>query len=495
MQLFKSIEYAIRQGRDAKEKVRGALEALREHAPEFECLQAALPGGVEVEVGEAPKDAKSRLSVEMPTGIAVEALAGRGDAFGSLHAAALEEAAGLLRRALRPKAAPGSGTAALHGGGPPFVIREPAVTPIYATTAYEFDSVGELEEFLADQEKGYIYSRWGNPTVTEAQDRLAAITGSGSALLFSSGMGAISSVLLTLLGSGDKLVALRHLYGGTVSLVTKVLPRMGVEVELIGFEDIAELGKKLSGAKVFYFESVSNPTLRMPDIEAIAGACRKAGVTSVCDNTFATPYNLRTLEHGVDVEVYSGSKFLSGHCDLIVGAACGSKEMISQVNLTMRYLGTNAAPFEAFLLSRGLRTLNLRMERHNENAFLLAERLEELSSVSGVWYPGLPCHPDRANARVLAGGGGMVTFEVKGGLAQARLVAERLRLARSLTTLGTPETGWCIPVLSSHYGLSPEVLAQAGVTEGMIRVSVGLEDPDDIIADFEQALGIRANSQ
>jgi cystathionine beta-lyase/cystathionine gamma-synthase len=369
------------------------------------------------------------------------------------------------------------------------MLREPAVTPIYSTTAYEFESVAQLEEFLADQDKGYIYSRWGNPTVTEAQDRLAAISGCESALLFSSGMGAISSVLLTLLGSGEKLVALRHLYGGTVSLVTKVLPRMGVEVELVSFEDIANLEKKLSGAKVFYFESMSNPTLRMPDIKAIAAACSKAGVTSVCDNTFATPYNVRTGEHGVDIEVCSGSKFLSGHCDLVIGAACGSKELISQVNLTMRYLGTNTGPFEAFLLSRGLRTLNLRMERHNENAYLLAERLEELPGVADVWYPGLPTHPDRANARVFLGGGGMVTFEVEGGLERARLVAERLRLARSLTTLGTPETSWCIPVLSSHSGLAPEVLEQAGVTEGMIRVSVGLEDPADIISDFEQAMG------
>ncbi len=492
MRLFKSIEYAVRQGRDAKSKIRGALEALRERAPEFECLRAVLPGGVEVEVGEAPKDAKSRLSVELPTGVKVEALAGRVDAFGKLHAAALEETAGLLRRALKVQASPGSGTAAQQGGGPPFVLREPAVTPVYATTAYEFESVAQLEEFLADQDKGYIYSRWGNPTVTEAQDRLAAIAGCESALLFSSGMGAISSVLLTLFGSGEKLVALRHLYGGTVSLVTKVLPRMGIEVELIGFKDIANLEKKLSGAKVFYFESMSNPTLRMPDIEAIAAVCKKAGVTSVCDNTFATPYNLRTLEHGVDVEVCSGSKFLSGHCDLIIGAACAAKEIISRVNLTMRYLGTNAGPFEAFLLSRGLRTLNLRMERHNENAYLLAGRLEELPGVAAVWYPGLPTHPDRANARVFAGGGGVVTFEVEGGLARARVVAERLRLARSLTTLGTPETGWCIPVLSSHYGLSAEVLEQAGVTEGMIRVSVGFEDPADIIADFEQALGYEA---
>ena len=492
MKLFKSIEYAIRQGKDTEGKVRGALAALQKQVPEFECLRAVLPGGVEIEVGKTPEDAKSRLSIEMPTGIAVEAQATPDGAFAKIHETVLREVAGLLRRVLRPQAPPGSGTASQQGSEPPFVIREPAVTPIYATTAYEFDSVGELEEFLVDQDKGYIYSRWGNPTVTEAQDRLAAITGSESALLFSSGMGAISSVLFTLLDSGDKLVALRHLYGGTVSLVTKVLSRMGVEVELISFEDIASLEKKLFGAQVFYFESMSNPTLRMPDIKAIAAACKKAGVTSVCDNTFATPYNLRTGEHGVDIEIYSGSKFLSGHCDLIVGAACGPKELISQVNLTMRYLGTNAGPFEAFLLSRGLRTLNLRMERHNENAYLLAERLEELPGVSNVWYPGLPTHPDRANARVFAGGGGVVTFEVEGGLEQARLVAERLRLARSLTTLGTPETSWCIPVISSHYGLAPEVLAQAGVTEGMIRVSVGLEDAPDIIADFEQALGYEA---
>jgi len=263
---------------------------------------------------------------------------------------------------------------------------------------------------------------------------------------------------------------------------------MGIEVELVGFEDIDNLDRKLEGAKAFYFESMSNPTLRVPDLAAIVNACRKLNVMSLCDNTFATPCNLRVLEHGVDLELHSGSKFLSGHTDLIVGAACGSKELISRINLTMRYMGTNAGPFQAFLLSRGLRTLRLRMERHNVNALGLAGRLQELPGVSGVWYPLLESHPDHANTGVLRGGGGMVTFEVEGGLDRAKKVAQQLRLARSLTTLGSVETTFCIPVLSSHYGLDAGLLREAGVTEGMIRVSVGHEEQKDIIGDFEQAL-------
>jgi methionine-gamma-lyase len=488
MKLAKAVEYALRKSEDTKSGILGALDALRARAPEYEYLAVMLPGGLEVQSGQPPREAQSCVEAAGPAGIRITALSGKPGAFGSLHKTILEETALLMRQALHSETRPGSGTAALHGGRPPFTLRKPAVTPIHQTTAYEFESVAQLEEFLHDQEKGYIYSRWGNPSVTEAQDRLAALTGAQAALLFSSGMGAISSVLMTLLESGDRLVALRHLYGGTISLMEKVLPRFGIKVELVGFDGIAALGKTLSGAKVFYFESMSNPTLRMPDLGAIARACEANGVVSVCDNTFATPYNLRPLEHGVDVEAYSGSKFLGGHSDIIIGAACASKDIISRVNLTMRYVGTNAGPFGAFLLSRGLRTLPLRMERHNANALALASRLQEHAAVKAVWYPGLESHPDRANAFAFKGGGGMVTFEVEGGLEAARRVAERLRMARSLTTLGSPETSFCIPVLSSHYGLGPELLREAGVTQGMMRVSVGLEEPEDIIDDFEQAL-------
>jgi len=489
MKLTKAIQYALTKGKTPSERVENALNALRAKAPEFEYLQAVLPGGIEAVSGKKPEKSGSQLRVEVSSGITLEALSAKKDAFSELHKTVLQEAAEALRPALRAQYAPGTGTAALHGASSPFTLREAAVTPIYQTTAYEFESVGQLEEFLGNQEAGYIYSRWGNPTVTEAQDRLASIAGAEAALLFSSGMGAISSTLLTLLNSGDKMVAIRHLYGGTVSLLTKVLPRMGIEVELIDLSDVENLDEKLKGAKVFYFESMSNPTLRVPDIEKIVESCKKAGVTSVCDNTFATPCNIRTLEYEVDVEIHSGSKYLSGHTDLITGAACASKEIISKINLTMRYTGTNAGPFEAYLLSRGLRTLPLRMERHNVNAMNLALRLQDMPGVLDVWYPGLPEHPDRANMRIFSGEGGMLTFEVEGGLARAKEIAEKLRMARSLTTLGSPETIFCIPVLSSHCGLEPEMLRLAGVTEGMIRVSVGLEELGAIISDFEQALG------
>jgi cystathionine beta-lyase/cystathionine gamma-synthase len=488
LKLLKAVEYAIRRGIDLAGSAAGALDVLRSYAPEFEHLRALLPGGIRADSGEMPSEVKSNMDAELSAGVKIEARAQVPQAFGSLHKIVLEETAVLLQKALRGELRPGTATAALHGSDAPFTIRDPAVTPIYQTTAYEFESLTQLEEFLLDQDKGYIYSRWGNPTVTEAQDRLTALTGAGASLLFSSGMAAISSVLMTLLDSGDRLVALRHLYGGTVSLLDKILPRLGIEVELIGFDDIGNLGKKLGNAKAFYFESISNPVLRVPDVKSIVDACRGAGVISVCDNTFATPYNLRVIEHGVDLEIHSGSKFLSGHSDLIIGAACGSCDIISKVNLTMRYMGTNTGPFQAFLLSRGLRTLPLRMGRHNANATAFARRLQDISGVRKVLYPHLDSHPDCANARILAGGGGMVTFEVEGGLDAARRVVGRLRLARSLTTLGSPETSFCVPVLSSHYGLSPEVLAEAGVTEGMIRVSVGLEDAQDIINDFEQAL-------
>jgi cystathionine beta-lyase/cystathionine gamma-synthase len=307
-------------------------------------------------------------------------------------------------------------------------------------------------------------------------------------------MAATATALVGLLETGGELVCSSAVYGGTMHLATDFLRRLGIDVR-VAPADAFERPDGLAGprTRVVWFETPSNPTLRCVDILAVAHACRAAGVTSVVDSTFATPINQRPLALGVDLVMHSASKYLNGHGDVTAGVLAGSRALIDRLEPARKFFGGVLDPMSAFLLARGLKTLPLRMARHNANGAAVAEWLVAHPAVSRVFYPGLPSHPDHEVARrQMSGFGGMICFEVAGGGEAARRFFDALTLIRRAASLGGTESLCSLPAFTSHYGLSPEALAEAGVTAGMVRLSIGLEHPDDLIADLDQALAAAA---
>jgi cystathionine beta-lyase/cystathionine gamma-synthase len=336
----------------------------------------------------------------------------------------------------------------------------------------------------------FLYSRYANPTVVVTEQKIAALDGAEAALVFASGMAAASSLLMTFLRPGDELLCSSALYGGTFHLINDVLAHFGIVPRFATIDELAEPeGLIREKTRLCWIESPINPTLRCVDVARVAAACRARGVLSVLDNTFASPINQRPLALGIDLAMQSATKYLNGHSDVTGGAVTGSAELIRRIDLTRRYLGGVMDPQAAFDLGRGLKTLPVRMARHNANGLAVARFLEQDRRVTRVFYPGLASHPDATvAARQMTGFGGMVTFEVAGGLDGAGRVFDRLQLVRRATSLGGVESLASLPVLTSHWNYSDEDLARAGVTAGMLRISVGLEDEADLIADFDQAL-------
>jgi cystathionine beta-lyase/cystathionine gamma-synthase len=332
-----------------------------------------------------------------------------------------------------------------------------------------------------------MYSRDENPTVRAAEAAVASLEGGDTCVLFGSGMGAMTAALMTLVSSGDEVIASTALYGGTYKLLRDVLSRFGVRTRNVDpSELVRECGR--GGAKVCVFESPTNPTLRVLDIEAVARACRAAGMMSVIDSTFATPAVQRPLELGVDLVMHSATKFLNGHSDHLCGALVGKAAVVEPIRAVSHRLGASLDAQAAYDLLRGLKTFAVRMERHCANALAVARWLSESPAVQRVWYPGLESHPDHALARrQMKGFGGMVTFTV-GTREKAFRFWDRLELIARAASLGGTETLTSLPILFSHTGYSGEELRRAGVDEGMVRMSVGLEDPQDLIADLKQAL-------
>ena len=363
--------------------------------------------------------------------------------------------------------------------------------PICETTTFVFDSAEQVRLYQEGKVKKYLYSRYANPTVVAAEQKLAALDGAEAALLFASGMAAISTTLLTFLQAGDELLATTALYGGTFRLLQDVLPRLGITTRWATLEEMTH-PERLIGprTKACWFESPINPTLRCVDIRQVGDACRARGVVSIVDNTFASPFNQRPLALGVDLVMQSATKYLNGHADVTGGCVAGPAPQIEKIDRMRRLLGGVLDPQAAFALARGLKTLSVRMGRHNANALAIAQALSADRRVSRVFYPGLESHPDHSIARKqMTGFGGMVTFEVPGGLDRASSVFDRFSVVRRATSLGGVESLASLPVLTSHYGYGPEALERAGVTPGMIRLSVGLEDVADLVADLDQALG------
>ncbi|HLZ40059.1 MAG TPA: aminotransferase class I/II-fold pyridoxal phosphate-dependent enzyme [Candidatus Sulfotelmatobacter sp.] len=378
-------------------------------------------------------------------------------------------------------------TAAVRGASDLEKKNGPVTPPIYQTSTFE---VTDNDEQIRVTPTDRYYTRWGNPTITLAEQTLATLEGTDDARVFASGMGAITSTILALLKSGDHIVAQRDIYGGVTKFLSQWLPKLGIETTFVDTTDYDQHGRAIRpNTRMLYLESPTNPALRIVDMKKTAALAKQHGLISMIDSTFGTPINQRPAEYGVDLVMHSGTKYLSGHADLTCGVVCGRRELIDQIDDSRKTLGNIMDPHAAWLLIRGLKTLAVRVARHNENALRVAEFLEQHAKVRRVHYPFLKSHPQYSIARQqMSGGGGMVTFEIEGTGEDARRVSEAMRLFTLATSLGGVESLVSIPVLTSHAMISAEQRAQMGVTEQMVRLSVGIESIDDLLADLEQAL-------
>src|SRR5712691_8255204 len=381
---------------------------------------------------------------------------------------------------------PSIDTIAVHAGSPEGA-NAPLTTPIVQSTTFRFESAAAVQRYARGDSGLYMYSRDENPTVHAAEAAVAALENGEACVLFGSGMGAMTAALMTLVSAGDEVIASTALYGGTYKLLRAVLSRFGVRTRYVEPEALIRECAR-GGARVCVFESPTNPTLRVLDIEAVARTCRSTGIVSVIDSTFAPAAVQRPLSLGVDLVMHSATKFLNGHSDHLCGALIGKASVVEPIRTVSHRLGASLDAQVAYDLLRGLKTFAVRMERHSANALAVARWLSQNPAVQRVWYPGLETHPDHALARKqMKGFGGMVTFTV-GTREKAFRFWDRLKLIARAASLGGTETLTSLPILFSHTGYSAEELRRAGVDEGMVRMSVGLEDPDDLIADLKQAL-------
>jgi cystathionine beta-lyase/cystathionine gamma-synthase len=383
-------------------------------------------------------------------------------------------------------------TAAVHGAAELDKKNGPVSTPIYQTTTFEVTDNDEQQRVTATDR---YYTRWGNPTITVAEQTLAALEGTEAARTFASGMGAITSTIMALLKAGDHIVAQRDVYGGVAKFLAEWLPKMGIETTFIdGIDHDTANYEQYERAirpntRMMYLESPTNPALRVVDFNKTSAVAKKHGLISMIDSTFGTPINQQPAEYGIDIVMHSGTKYLSGHADLTCGVVCARQELIEKINDTRTTLGNCMDPHAAWMLIRGLKTLAVRVARQNENALRVAEFLNEHKKVRRVHYPFLKSHPQYEIARKqMTGGSGMVTFEIEGTGEDACRVSEAMSLFTLATSLGGVESLVSIPVLTSHAMISAEMREKMGVNEQMVRLSVGIENIDDLIADLERAL-------
>ena len=392
----------------------------------------------------------------------------------------------------KPARAPGFSTRAIHHGYDPYEGHGALCPPLYLSSTYTFPTVAEGMARFAGERPGYVYSRVGNPTTHLLEERLANLEGGEAALVTASGQGATTSLLWTLLAPGDELIADKTLYGCTFAFFHQGLERFGVQVRHLDLTDPANLAAAITPqTKMVFFETPANPNMRLVDIAAIAAIARGHGALTVVDNTYCTPYLQRPLELGADFVVHSATKYLGGHGDLLAGAIVGPKAALDEV----RYVGikdmTGAvlSSQDAFLILRGLKTLALRMDRHSLNAIQVANFLEAHPAVAVVHYPGLASFPQRDLAcRQMGQPGGMVAFELKGGFEAGRRFMDALRLFTRAVSLGDAESLAQHPASMTHAVYSLEERAAHFISEGLVRLSVGLEDGRDLLADLDQAL-------
>ncbi len=363
--------------------------------------------------------------------------------------------------------------------------------PIFQTANFRGDSADDFAHRAGEPRHPEFYTRYGNPNLAQVECVLADLEGAESALVTASGMGAISATVLSFVGAGDHVVAQTNHYGGTDNLLCKTLPRFGVDVTRVDQRDVAAFERALRpNTKLILVETPSNPTMALTDLRAVASLAKPHGITTVIDNTFATPLNQRPLDFGIDIAVHSATKYFGGHSDLTAGAVMGPRDVVTRIWDTHVILGAALGPFDAWLMLRGLRTLSLRVERHNQNALTLAGFLEGHQAIARVSHPGLPSHPQHDLAvRQMSGFGGMLTMELKGGYEAARRCLNALELASRAASLGGVETIAVHPASNFLHYMTLEEAARIGMAPGLIRISVGLENVDDLIVDFDRALG------
>lgn len=398
----------------------------------------------------------------------------------------------------------GFGSLAIHGGhrqDPNYAH----LTPIYASSTYVYDTAEQGMRRFSGQEEGYIYSRWGNPTMTEAEEKIAAMESFGlkgangeplqlKAILHASGMAAVCTMILGNVKAGSKILTHFSLYGGSQELFHKILPLFGIETVVTDLRDLSKAEdalKKDKAISFMYLETPANPTVQCVDIEELTKLAKKYGKKVGCDNTFATPYLQQPFRYGVDFVMHSTTKFLNGHGTAIGGVLVGSdiEYMKGEGTKVHRLLGGNGNPFDAFLLVNGMKTMEVRMERHCHNAMEIANFLDAHPAVAKVNYTGLSSHPDHAIAmKQMKHPGAMMSFELKGGLEGGIRCMDKLQLCLRTVSLGTAETLLCHPASMTHFGVPKEQREQYGITDGLIRMSVGIENAADIIGDLEQAL-------
>lgn len=389
----------------------------------------------------------------------------------------------------------GDATGSVHGG----VRRRDAslVAPVHQTTTFVLQSAADVDDVYERRREADVYTRYSNPTLTHVAARLAALERTEDALVTGSGMGAISGTLLALVGSGGRIVATEDLYGGVRGLLGQLAARFGVRVDFVPSTRPDALRDALrEPADLVYLETPTNPTLRLVDLAASAEIARAAGVLTAVDSTFATPVNSRPHELGIDVVLHSATKYLGGHSDIMAGVACGTREVVERLRAWHRFHGAVLDPHAAFLLDRGLRTLALRVRAANANAQAVAEAASRHASVERVHYPGLPSHPQHALAkRQMPGGfGGVVSIELA-SFERAKRFVDALDLVTNAASLGGVESLVSIPVQQSHRGQPSAMLERSGIAPGTVRLALGVEDADDLVADVERALDAAAEAK
>ena len=389
----------------------------------------------------------------------------------------------------------GKATQAIHAGERDTSTTEksgiPLLPPIYQNSTFRFTTAAECAEAFRDEESGYVYTRWGNPTQDVLEKKLAVLEAGEDALATASGMGAVSTALLTTLADGGHVVAMANLYSATFQILNEDLRRFGIETTFVDATDLSQIERAIRvDTKVLYLESPTNPLLKLIDLHGAAEIAKTHGLISIIDNTFATPCGQQPINLGIDVVVHSMTKYLSGTGAVIAGAIVGQNEFITRAKKgALRNFGAVISPFNAWLTLQGITTLPLRFARHCENAVQVAGFLETHPAVAWVRYPGLQSHPQHELAQQqMEVFGGMITLELKGGRAAGEHLVDHLERCALAVSLGDVRTLICHPASTTHSHVPAEIRQQIGITDGLVRISVGLEDIEDILADLEQAL-------
>ncbi|MGG3573606.1 cystathionine gamma-synthase family protein [Bacillus gobiensis] len=384
------------------------------------------------------------------------------------------------------------GTKAVWAGEKEVLVHGATQVPVVVSVAYNYDDMDEWYDVAVGKKKGHIYGRNTNPTVQAFENKVRIMEGAEAATSFSTGMAAVSNTLYTFLKPGDRIVSIKDTYGGTNKIFTEFLPNMGVEVALCDTGDHAAIEKEVEkGCKLLYLETPTNPTVKITDIKRVAKTGKDTGAIVIVDNTFATPINQNPLKLGADLVLHSATKFLGGHADALGGVVCGSKELIEPIYHYREINGATMDPWAAYLILRGMKTLKLRMKEQTKNAKAIAKFLQAQDLVEDVFYPGLETHTNHEIAKEQMNDfGAMMSFSLKGGMDAVKLLLPNLKYANRAANLGAVETTYGPARTTSHVECTPEERAAMGIPEGLVRISVGIEEEGDLIQDLEQAFAI-----